>query len=313
MAESGPPRVAALLLNWRRADLTLRCLADLLAVPAPAMTVVVIDNGSGDAETAALRTGIANALRTRPGRHCVELLALPDNRGFTGGMNAGFQRAHALGSDYALVLNNDLQLGPDFLQPLVAVLDTDASVAAVGPTVLHPDGTVWAQGGRTAFVPNGLVLGDHGQQPAPTTSGPEPVGFLPGACVLFRTAQVHELGGFDDRYFMLGRRRPLRAAAGALRLDRLAAVGARRTRRWPVVGRRALAVAQVLMACNAVRYLKANGTPRAWFAWFLCDVLGWPLILPKGVRPAWAKLCGTVAGVLGHRAGPADVARWLKP
>lgn len=313
MAESGPPRIAALLLNWRRADLTLQCLADLLAVPAPAMTVVVIDNGSGDAETAALRKGIAAALRARPGRHCVELLALPENRGFTGGMNAGFQRAHALGTDYALVLNNDLKLGPDFLQPLVAVLDVDASVAAVGPTVLHPDGTVWAQGGRTAFVPNGLVLGDHGRPPAPTTSGPEPVGFLPGACVLFRTTQVQALGGFDDRYFMYWEDvdlcARLRARFGSIvwlpwvRVEHAAGQSS---------GGGRSPLRKYLMACNAVRYLKANGTPRAWCAWFVCDVLGWPLILTKGWKPAWAKLCGTVAGVLGHRAGPADVARWLK-
>jgi len=309
---STAPRIAALLLNWRRADLTLRCLADLLAVRTTAMHVVVLDNGSGEHELAALRTGIAAALREQPGLHSVELLALPENRGFTGGMNAGFRRAHELGCAYALVLNNDLRLGADFLAPLVSVLDHDPSVAAVGPTVLHPDGTVWAQGGRTAFVPNGLVLCGHNGPPAPTTSGPEAVEFLPGACVLFRTELVHALGGFDDAYFMYWEDVEL--------CDRLRARGGKIV--WLPWVRVEHAAGQssgggrsplrkYLMACNAVRHLKARGTLRGWLGWFCCDVLAWPLVLPSGLRPAWAKLCGTFAGLLGHRAGAADVARWL--
>ena len=51
-------RTAALVLNWRRADLTLRCVADLLAVPSPPMLVVVLDNGSGAEVVAALRAGL---------------------------------------------------------------------------------------------------------------------------------------------------------------------------------------------------------------------------------------------------------------
>ena len=57
MAE--PAQVAALLLNWKRADLTLRCLADLFAVHDVPLHVFVLDNGSGTDEVAALQRGIA--------------------------------------------------------------------------------------------------------------------------------------------------------------------------------------------------------------------------------------------------------------
>jgi hypothetical protein len=40
-------------------------------------------------------------------------------------------------------------------------------------------------------------------------------------------------------------------------------------------------------------------------------VVAWPLSLVAGPRGAWAKLCGTLAGLRGHRAGAADVQRWL--
>jgi hypothetical protein len=68
-----------------------------------------------------------------------------------------------------------------------------------------------------------------------------------------------------------------------------------------------------LMACNAVRHLRARGTLRQWLGWLLCDVLAWPLVLASGPRPALAKLRGTWAGLVGHQASAADVGRYLPP
>ena len=66
-----------------------------------------------------------------------------------------------------------------------------------------------------------------------------------------------------------------------------------------------------LMACNAVRHLRARGTFAGWAAWLMLDVLLWPLVWVTGPRAAWAKLRGTCAGLLGHRASALDVARFL--
>ena len=302
--------VAALLLNWRRADLTLRCLADLLAQPGPPLLVLVLDNGSGADTVAALQRGIHELA---PGNHRVELVALPDNLGFTGGMNEGLRRAAAAGARYALVLNNDLRLPPDFLSPLVAVLDHDPGVAAVGPTVLHPDGTVWAEGGRRAFVPNGLRLDGHGKPPRPRSHGPEAVGFLPCACVLFRLSAVTAAGGFDDAYFMYWEDVDLceRLAGAGGKIVWLPWVRVEHAAGQSSGGGRS-PLRKFLMACNAVRYLKAHGNLRSWLGWLFWDVLGWPLVLASGPRAAWAKWCGTWAGLRGHRAGAHDVQRWLR-
>ena len=303
------PRTAALLLNWRRAELTTRCLEDLLAVRDVSLHVVVIDNGSGEQELAALRAAVDAA---QAGPHTLELLALPENRGFTGGMNEGLRAAAATGAPFVLVLNNDVRLPPDFLRPLVDTLANDPTVHAVGPTVLHPDGTVWAQGGRRAFVPNGLLLRGHGGAPAPRTHGPEAVPFLPCACVLFRTDALVAAGGFDDGYFMYWEDvelcERLRARGGKVvwlpwvRVEHAAGQSS---------GGGRSPLRKFLMANNAVRYLRAHGTPAGWLGWLCCDVLGWPLAFAGGLRAAWAKACGTWAGLRGHRASAADVERWL--
>lgn len=310
MAEPAP-RVAALLLNWRRADLTLRCLQDLLAVDDEPMHLVVIDNGSGADEAAALRAGVAAAQTASA--HRVELLELADNRGFTGGMNAGLRRAAAVGAPFVLVLNNDLRLPRGFLRPLADALANDAALAAVGPTVLRPDGTVWAQGGCRRFGPNGVALRGHGGAPAPTSAGPEAVDFLPGACVLFRAAALAAVGGFDDAYFMYWEDVDLcdRLRARGGKVVWLPWVRVEHAAGQSAGGSRSPA-RKFLMACNAVRYLRQHGRARDWLSWLACDVAPLPLLALAGPRGAWAKAAGTWAGLRGRRASAADVQRWLR-
>ncbi len=311
MAEARPARTAALLLNYRRAELTLQCLADLLAVEDEPLDVLVMDNGSDDDSRATLQARVPQLAAAQP-RHRVELAMLPHNLGFTGGMNHGLRWAEAQGLAYALVLNNDLRLPADFLRPLVDVLDHDPRVAAVGPTVLQPDGSVWAEGGQVAFGPNALRLNRHGRPPRPRDGGPEAVGFLPGACVLLRVRAAAAVGGFDDRYFMYWEDVDL--------CDRLAARGDRIVwLPWVRVvhdagqssggGRSPLR--KFLMACNAVRFLRRRGSIAGWAALLVFDLLLWPLSLLSGPRPAVAKLRGLLAGLGGHRAGPDDVRRYL--
>lgn len=304
---AAPPRVAALLLNWRRADLTLSCLADLLAGDGEPLHVVVIDNGSQDGSCERFAAAIA-ALPPSP--HRVELLALDANLGFCGGMNRGIARASELGLPFVLVLNNDLRLPADAIRPLADALAADPRIAAIAPTVLHPDGTVWAQGASIAFAPNALRLHGHGGPPAPTTLGPQAVQALPAACVLYRADELAAVGGFDERYFMYWEDVDL--------CQRLRARGGRVVwLPWVRVvhasgassGGGKSPLRKFLMACNAVHYLRRHGSVRGWLAWLCFDLLLWPVTFVLGPKPALAKLHGTWAGLAGHRPSAADVAR----
>ncbi len=303
------PRVAALLLNWRQPELTAACLADLLAVTDEPLAIAVIDNGSGDESVGRLRAVIA---RLPASPHTVELLAQEHNLGFTGGMNRGIEWAQARGAEFTLVLNNDLRLPSDFVRPLAETLANDPRVAAVAPTVLHPDGTVWAEGGELGFWPNALRLRGHGKAPSPRQRGPQAVPFLPAACVLYRTAELVAVGGFDDRYFMYWEDVDLcaRLRARGGRIVWLPWVQVTHVAGASSGGGRS-PLRKFLMANNAVRYLRAHGTAAAWAAWLCFDVLLWPLTLLLGPAAAVAKLRGTLAGLGGHRAGAADVARYL--
>jgi GT2 family glycosyltransferase len=297
------------LLNFRRADLTRQCLGDLLARSAEPLDVLVIDNGSGDGSAEALQQALATMAL---GPHHVELLALSENLGFAGGMNRGIAWARARGCPFTLVLNNDLRLPAGWLEPLVGALAVDPRLGAVGPTLVHPDGTVWAEGGALAARPNGLCLRGHGRAPHPQQHGPEAVDFLPAACVLYRTAALAEVGGFDADYFMywedvdLGVRLAARGYTNLwlpwVRVEHAAGQSS---------GGGRSPLRKFLMAKNALRFLRRHGRWWQWCAWVGCDLLLLPVGFLVQPRSAWAKLAGTWAGLCGMPASAADVRRFL--
>ncbi len=112
--------MSVIVVNYRQAALAARCVASVgraLDDEAIAGEIVLVDCGSGEEEAAALQ-----ALHA-------ELCRLPENRGYSGGVNAGMARARA----GRLVLSNaDVEFRPGALTELVRSLD-DPRVGASAP------------------------------------------------------------------------------------------------------------------------------------------------------------------------------------
>ncbi len=308
MAEPAKATTVGILLNWRQPQLTCDCLQDLAADWPEDFELLIIDNGSADGSCE--RLGEVVLCHARSGLP-VHLMALPENLGFAGGMNRGIRWARDRGAAYVLVLNNDLRLPAGFLPPMVGVLRDATGVAAVAPTVLFPDGRVWAQGGSLGFYANALRLNGYGGAPAPVSHGPEAVDFVPGACVLFRSCDLEAVGDFDEDYFMYWEDADLcrRLATGGRRVVWLPWVRVTHLGGASAGGSRS-PLRKYLMARNCVRYLKRHGRLSQWAALVLLDVVLWPLQLLRAPRSAWAKLCGLAAGVGGGAATARDVLRW---
>ena len=298
------PEVVAVVLNWRLADAALDVVADLRACGCSNLLVLAIDNGSGDGSAGKLERAVEDG---------VELLAFEHNLGYCAAMNRAIARAVERGATYVLFLNNDVRLPAGFLDPLVTVLENDPSVAAVGPTIVDPDGRAWSQGGSLGFRPNLVSLHGQGGPPAPTDHGPEAVEFLPGACALFRVADLEAVGRLDEDYFMywedvdLGRR--LRDAGRKLVWLPWIVV-THEPSRSSGGGRSPLR--KYMSAVNSVRYLRRHGGARLWLAFLLFDCLLWPATLFSGtsVRASFAKARGLWNGLCGRRVTVRDVARY---
>jgi GT2 family glycosyltransferase len=303
------PRVTAIVLNFRLPAATLRVVEDLRACGSEDLSWIVVENGSGDGSAARLAAALTGDPRT--------LLRIEaQNLGYCGGVNLGLRLARERGAEYALLLNNDCRVPPGFLKPLVEALDNDPGLAAVAPTLVTPDGRAWCEGGFVRPRPNLVVLRGQGREPAPITHGPEACEFLPGACALYRLADLAAVGDLDEAYFMywedvdLGAR--LRGQGrGLLWLPWIRVVhepsGSSGGGRSPL--------RKFMSAANTVRWLRAHGTLGLWLTFLLFDVLLYPLTFLSGtpVRAALAKGRGLLVGLGGRPITAADVARYVKP
>jgi GT2 family glycosyltransferase/glycosyltransferase involved in cell wall biosynthesis len=113
-SDSAPRRDAASVVipNWNGRELIEKYLPSVIAAMQgnPANEIIVVDNGSTD--------GSAELVRERFPQ--VRVLALKSNLGFGGGSNAGFREAR---NDIVVLLNSDMRVEPDFLQPLLEGFD----------------------------------------------------------------------------------------------------------------------------------------------------------------------------------------------
>lgn len=120
-------------------DLTVACLQSVLRSewPAEALDVVLVDNGSTD--------GVADRVAAElPG---VRVLDAGGNLGFGGGCNLALE--DLAGVDYVALVNNDAQVAPGWLAPLVSAMADDPGVGAVNPKILFRDQfvDVWLESG----------------------------------------------------------------------------------------------------------------------------------------------------------------------
>jgi GT2 family glycosyltransferase len=119
--------VDAVVVNRDGGEALFRALDSLRAQRDVAISVVVVDNGSGSAERERL-AALASAPR---------VIAFSRNLGFAGAANEGIART---GAPFVLLVNNDAVLSPDYAARLAADLRRDDRLAAAQGLVLSEDG-----------------------------------------------------------------------------------------------------------------------------------------------------------------------------
>lgn len=187
---AGRPRVAVIVLNWNAAALTTQCVESVLKSHGVTLEVCVIDNASSDGSTELLERHFRD-------RHHV--VALPENVGYSGGMNAGIRWWQETSCEYCLLLTQDVTVQPDTIAAVVKPMTEMPSVGIVAPLVQH--GT----GARAKTSAGGYVDRQRtriGHLTAPLSQEPYPVDWVDGGCMLLRREAIRAVGGLDERYFM---------------------------------------------------------------------------------------------------------------
>lgn len=182
------PSVHVIVVNWNGRQHLADGLPSLLATRYASFRVTVYDNGSSDDSLAWLRSA-------HPG---VEAVALGRNLGFAAANNAGLRQALSNGADYAVLLNNDTRVEPDWLDALVTAAEANPFAAICGARQRTWDGS---QEIRFRFIPE-WTEAEQEQLPATLPGPAAPTPFASGCAMLLRCAALERIGLFDERYFM---------------------------------------------------------------------------------------------------------------
>jgi len=207
--------LAVVIPNWNGLEDTRALLPTLAGCRVPGgwrVHAIVVDNGSSDGSAAALAREFPE----------VEVLALPGNRRFAGGCNAGLERALGQGADAVMLLNNDTEADPGLVEKLLLALDEDPRAGAAAPLICfkEPLDVIWYAGGHLTpalglAAHRGLRQYDHGRFRVV-----EETGYLTGCCLLATRAAWEKVGPLDERYFIYAEDADwsLRARAAGFRL-----------------------------------------------------------------------------------------------
>lgn len=185
-------RVSVIVINWNGAGYLEECLNGLKAQTRPPHEVIVVDNASRDVSVAWLKSQSWPPLKT---------LFLDENRGFSGGNNAGFA---LVTGDIVALLNNDAVAHPDwiakgvqpFAEPRVGMVACKA-LRAAEPSTIDKAGHL--------IYPDGLNRGRGTGQADTSRFNVVQEGLWPdGSAGFYRKSMLDEIGFLDDDFFLYG-------------------------------------------------------------------------------------------------------------
>jgi GT2 family glycosyltransferase len=287
--------VSAVVVTWNGRELLEPCLAALepaLDAAGVASELVVVDNASTDGTAAMVAERFPRA----------RLVALGENTGFAGGVDAGVR---ASTGEWVLLVNNDAELEPDAVRLLLDAVVGRDDVGTVTGQVRFWDrrDTINTAG----LVVDRLGIGYDRLAGAPAVDGgePEEVFGASGCVALYRRAMLDDVGGFDPAFFAFMEDADVAWAArmrgwrclyvpGSVAYHRASAtVGEASNWKYELVGR------------NRVRLLAKNATRGQLLAW------GWAMALYDLAYVVFVALADRSLGpARGRLAGLREWRRW---
>jgi len=190
------PSIAIVILNWNGRKYLEKFLPFVTASTYPGAEVIVADNASTDDSLAWLAEKYPR----------LRVIAMDKNRGFAGGYNTALREVK---SDYYVLLNSDVEVQPGWIEPIMDLMEKDATIGACQPKLLMYDDRAsfeyaGAAGGWLDYLGYPFAKGrvfdvcekDKGQYDVS-----EPIFWASGAALFIRAGLYHELKGLDDRFF----------------------------------------------------------------------------------------------------------------
>ena len=187
--------ISVVILNWNGSAMLQRFLPSVIRYSEEA-EIIVADNGSTDHSIDILREKFPS----------VRILPFRENYGFAEGYNRAIQQIE---TPYVLLLNDDVEVTPHWLQPLLEFMNHHPEVAACQPRI-------WSETHRELFEYAGAGGGfidhlgypycrgrifNHVEKDRGQYDQVCPIFWATGAALLVRTDVFRKEGGLDKRFF----------------------------------------------------------------------------------------------------------------
>ena len=187
--------ISVVILNWNGSAMLQRFLPSVIRYSEEA-EIIVADNGSTDHSIDLLQEKFPS----------VRILPFRENYGFAEGYNRAIQQIE---TPYVLLLNDDVEVTPHWLQPLLAFMNHHPEVAACQPKILSETQRELFEyaGACGGFIDHlgypycrGRIF-NHVEKDRGQYDQVCPIFWATGAALLVRTDVYRKEGGLDKRFF----------------------------------------------------------------------------------------------------------------
>jgi GT2 family glycosyltransferase len=189
-------KVAVVILNWNGKLLLEQFIPILLKYTPSEVDIVVGDNSSSDGSIEFIQSHFPK----------IRTIVNPENLGYAGGYNKVLEQVEA---EYYVLLNSDVEVSPNWLNPIIHFLDQNLNIVAAQPKILsyyHKDLFEYAgaAGGYMDclgyFFCRGRLF-DTLEKDLGQYNDIQTIFWASGAAFFIRSQDFHEAGGFDASLF----------------------------------------------------------------------------------------------------------------
>ena len=188
-------KIAVVILNYNGKKFLEKFLPALCKNSGQAR-IIVADNSSTDGSVDFVTKEFPN----------IELIVLEKNLGYAGGYNESLKQIEV---DYLGIINSDVEVTPNWLDPLLEFLESNNEYGAVQPKIkAYAKKTHFEYAGASGGFVDALGypycrgrIFQHIERDIGQYDTPVDVDWTSGACMLIRAEIFHGLGGFDESFF----------------------------------------------------------------------------------------------------------------
>ena len=192
MNEKVNPLVSIVTLSYDHPEVTCALLESLRNITYQETEIIVVDNASPNDDPSIIKNKYPEVIYIRNAQ----------NLGFAGGNNVGILMAKG---KYVLLLNNDTEVEPGFLEPLVAKLEANCHLGAVSPKIKFYDSPDTIQFSGQSSI-NRYTMRNHGYGWGLKDVGQfdkdTPTAYVHGAATLVPMSVIKKIGLMPDIYFL---------------------------------------------------------------------------------------------------------------